>query len=106
LNDLHDKTAINRAVLNHLLHQTFPDADAAAEPETDLILDPEPEDATVQAVLGRYGFRDAGKAYQNLTQLARESVPFLSDRRCRHFLASIAPPLFGPSPRPPTPTMP
>ncbi|HXD86929.1 MAG TPA: bifunctional [glutamate--ammonia ligase]-adenylyl-L-tyrosine phosphorylase/[glutamate--ammonia-ligase] adenylyltransferase [Urbifossiella sp.] len=93
LSDLHDKTAINRAVLNHLLHQTFPDADAAAEPETDLILDPDPEDATVQAVLGRYGFRDAGKAYQNLTQLARESVPFLSDRRCRHFLASIAPPL-------------
>src|SRR6185437_8021159 len=93
LNDLHDKTAINRAVLNHLLHQTFPDADAAAEPEADLILDPEPEDATVQALLGRYRFRDAGKAYQNLTQLARESVPFLSDRRCRHFLASIAPPL-------------
>ena len=30
-------------------------------------------------------------AYQNLTQLASESVPFLSTRRCRHFLASIAP---------------
>src|SRR5207253_2851002 len=36
---------------------------------------------------------DVGKAYQNLSQLARESVPFLSARRCRHFLASIAPQL-------------
>lgn len=93
LKDLHDKTTINRAVLNHLLHQAFPDADAAAEPETDLILDPEPDEATVKAVLGRYGFRDIGRAYQNLNQLAREAVPFLSDRRCRHFFASIAPAL-------------
>jgi glutamate-ammonia-ligase adenylyltransferase len=91
LKDLHDKTAIDRAVLNHLLHQTFPDADAAAEPETDLVLDPEPDAARVAAVLGRYGFRDVNTAYQNLTQLAREASPFLSDRRCRHFLASIAP---------------
>src|SRR5262249_18698936 len=30
-------------------------------------------------------------AYHNLAQLAQESVPFLSARRCRHFLASIAP---------------
>jgi len=93
LKDLHDKTAINRAVLNHLLHQTFTDADAAAEPETDLILDPEPDDSTIAAVLKRYGFRDTNAAYQNLIQLAREAVPFLSDRRCRHFLASIAPAL-------------
>jgi glutamate-ammonia-ligase adenylyltransferase len=93
LKDLHDKTAIDRAVLNHLLHQTFPDADAAAEPESDLVLDPEPDDATIAAVLGRYGFKDVNKAYQNLVQLAREAVPFLSDRRCRHFLASIAPAL-------------
>ncbi len=93
LKDLHDKTAINRAVLNHLLHQTFPDADGAAEPESDLILDPEPDEAAVKSVLARYGFCDVGKAYQNLIQLARESVPFLSDRRCRHFLASIAPAL-------------
>ena len=91
LKDLHDKTAIDRGVLDHLLHQTFPDADEAGEPESDLILDPDPDDATVRAVLGRYPFRDPGRAYQNLLQLARESVPFLSARRCRHFLASIAP---------------
>ncbi|MDB5311751.1 MAG: glnE [Gemmataceae bacterium] len=91
LKDLNDKTAVDRAVLNHLLHQTFPGSAGGAEPESDLILDPDPDEATVRAVLGRYRFRDVNKAYQNLTQLARESVPFLSDRRCRHFLASIAP---------------
>lgn len=91
LKDLHDKTEVDRAVLNHLLHQSFPDAGTGAEPESDLILDPDPDEATVRAVLGRYPFRDVPKAYQNLLGLARESVPFLSDRRCRHFLASIAP---------------
>ena len=67
--------------------------EAAGEPEADLILDPEPDDATVRAVLSRYPFRDIPKAFANLSQLARESVPFLSSRRCRHFLASIAPQL-------------
>jgi glutamate-ammonia-ligase adenylyltransferase len=95
LKDLHDKTEIDRAVLNHLLHQSFPDAGDTAEPETDLMLDPDPDNATVRAVLGRYPFRDVPKAYQNLLGLARESVPFLSDRRCRHFLASIAPRLLA-----------
>jgi glutamate-ammonia-ligase adenylyltransferase len=93
LKDLHDKAAVDRAVLDHLLHQTFPDAGGRAEPESDLILHPAPDDATVRAVLGRYPFRDVPKAYRNLLGLARESVPFLSDRRCRHFFASIAPPL-------------
>ncbi|HUR52725.1 MAG TPA: bifunctional [glutamate--ammonia ligase]-adenylyl-L-tyrosine phosphorylase/[glutamate--ammonia-ligase] adenylyltransferase, partial [Gemmataceae bacterium] len=91
LKDLHDKTAIDRGILDHLLHQTFPDSDEAAEPESDLILDPDPDEATVRGVLGRYPFRDTDKAFQNLSQLAREAVPFLSARRCRHFLASIAP---------------
>ena len=45
----------------------------------------------VRTVLGRYGFRDVQGAYHSLCQLAHESVPFLSQRRCRHFLASIAP---------------
>ncbi len=93
LKDLHDKTDRDRTILNHLLHQTFADADGRAEPEADLILDPEPDETTVKAVLGRYPFRDTNKAFANLSQLARESVPFLSARRCRHFLASIAPQL-------------
>lgn len=106
LKDLHDKTDNDRTILNHLLHQTFLDVEALprppasntsvgtgetiGEPEADLILDPEPDEATVRSVLSRYPFRDVNKAFTNLSQLARESVPFLSSRRCRHFLASIA----------------
>jgi len=95
LKDLYDKTGLDRTILNHLLHQAFADADApeTGEPEADLILHPDPDESMVRAVLGRYPIRDPQKAYANLSQLARESVPFLSSRRCRHFLASIAPQL-------------
>lgn len=93
LKDFQDKTELDRTILNHLLHQTFADAADRSEPEADLVLQQDPDDATVQSVLGRYGFRDVPRAYRNLNQLARESVPFLSARRCRHFLASIAPQL-------------
>jgi glutamate-ammonia-ligase adenylyltransferase len=95
LKDLHDKTALDRTILNHLLHQAFADADVPApgEPEADLVLDPAPDETTVRTILGRYSLRDPNKAFANLSHLARESVPFLSSRRCRHFLASIAPQL-------------
>ncbi len=92
LKDYHDKTTLDRAILDHLLHQTF-GVTEGAEPEADLILDPDPDDATIRAALSRYPFRDIPAAYQNLNRLAQESVPFLSHRRCRHFLASIAPQL-------------
>jgi glutamate-ammonia-ligase adenylyltransferase len=93
LKDYRDKTEPTRRILEHLLHQTFAGDAEAGEPESDLILDPNPEPETVQAVLGKYRFRDVQAAYANLVQLAQESVPFLSARRCRHFLASIAPAL-------------
>jgi [glutamine synthetase] adenylyltransferase / [glutamine synthetase]-adenylyl-L-tyrosine phosphorylase len=89
LRDYREKTELNRKILDHLLHATF--EGEAGEPESDLILDPNPEPQIIQAVLGKYPFRDVTGAYQCLTQLATESVPFLSTRRCRHFLASIAP---------------
>jgi glutamate-ammonia-ligase adenylyltransferase len=92
LHDFNDKTRLNRTILDHLLHQTFADSPGAAEPESDLILEPDPDDATVAAVLGRYDFRDVPAAWRNLTRLAQEQ-PFLSTRRCRHFLANIAPQL-------------
>src|SRR5436305_4092272 len=44
-------------------------------------------------------------AYNNLLQLAQESVPFLSTRRCRHFLASIAPRLLQALAETPDPDM-
>ncbi len=90
LHDYGEKTGITHAILDHLLHQTFQSDTGQTEPEADLVLDPDPDPETLQRVLGKYAFRDVQGAYHNLMQLARESVPFLSTRRCRHFLASIA----------------
>jgi glutamate-ammonia-ligase adenylyltransferase len=106
LDDYRAKTDRNRRILDHLLHQTFEGGeDRHAEPESDLILDSSPEPETLRTVLGRYGFRDVQGAYQNLTQLAQESVPFLSTPRCRHFLASIAPSLLRALAETPDPDM-
>jgi glutamate-ammonia-ligase adenylyltransferase len=91
LHDYRDKTRLNRRILEHLLHTAFVDAHEQAEPETDLLLAAEPDDATIQSVLGRYPFRDVAGAFRVLTALSQESVPFLSTRRCRQFLVSIAP---------------
>jgi glutamate-ammonia-ligase adenylyltransferase len=93
LREYHDKTEPTRRILDHLLHQTFAGEAGEAEPESDLLLDTNPDPETIRAVLGRYPFRDVQGAYHNLAQLAQETVPFLSTRRCRHFLASIAPAL-------------
>jgi glutamate-ammonia-ligase adenylyltransferase len=93
LRDYQEKTELTRRILDHLLHQTFAGEAGESEPESDLILDTNPDPETIRAVLGRYPFHDVQGAYQNLAQLAQESVPFLSTRRCRHFLASIAPAL-------------
>ena len=87
--DYEEKTALNRKILNHLLHDAFAD-DAETDPEVDLVLDPEPPTERIEEVLGRYGFRDIPQAYRNLMELATEKIRFLSTRRCRMFLASIA----------------
>ena len=71
LKDLHDKTALDRTILNHLLHQSFQGEDGHSEPEADLILDPDPDAETVRAILGRYPLRDVTKAFTNLSALAR-----------------------------------
>jgi glutamate-ammonia-ligase adenylyltransferase len=105
LKDYKDKTEPTRRILDHLLHQTFAGDAGQAEPESDLILDPDPQPETIRAVLGRYPFRDVMSAYHNLSQLAQESVPFLSTRRCRHFLASIAPALLRAVAETPDPDM-
>jgi len=73
------------------LHESFEGTDGQVDPEADLILEPDPDPERIRQVLGRYAFKDPLAAYQNLMLLSEESVPFLSTRRCRHFLASIAP---------------
>ncbi len=88
--DYQAKTAVNRRILDHLLHDAFGE-DAQTEPEVDLVLDPAPPVEVIDSVLGRYPFVDIPLAHKNLTALASERIRFLSTRRCRHFLASIAP---------------
>jgi glutamate-ammonia-ligase adenylyltransferase len=105
LEDYREKTSLDRKILNHLLHDTFQGEDGQAEPESDLILDPAPDPETIRNVLGHYPFRDVLGAYHNLTQLAQEAVPFLSTRRCRQFLASIAPNLLRALAETPDPDM-
>jgi glutamate-ammonia-ligase adenylyltransferase len=77
-------------ILNHLLEDAFPDGEQTA-PETDLILDPTPSLEAARRIMSARGFTSPDLAYQNLAQLARERSLFLSTRRCRHFLAAIAP---------------
>lgn len=90
--DYRSKTELNRRILNHLLHDAFrDDAGAPQDPVVDLILDPDPSPELVEAALGRHQFQDRATAHRNLIALAREETPFLSQARCRHFCAAIAP---------------
>ncbi len=111
---------INRKIINHLMVDT-PDGDHPADAnqavdqeaadidaniETELMLDPDPADEVVKAVMNRHGLSDAGRAMDAFIELRTESVPFLPSRRCRHFLASLAPALLRelsqtPDPQPP-----
>jgi len=87
-------TEINRKILDHLLHDAFPDEETTA-PVVDLVLDPEPTADIIDQVLSEFGFHQTKQAYDNLMALSRERVRFLSTRRCRHFLAAIAQPLLS-----------
>jgi glutamate-ammonia-ligase adenylyltransferase len=92
--DFAERTQLNRRILDHLLHDAFP-ADASSEPEIDLVNDPAPDVEVIRRVLGGYPFRDPVVAYDHLMSLATENIPFLSTRRCRLFLAAIAPRLLA-----------
>ena len=100
--DLAEATGLNRRILDHLLHDAFPD-DTAPEAESDLVLDPAPAEAFVAQVLAPHGFRDVPAAHRALVALGEERVRFLSTRRCRHFLAAIAPRLLAAVGRTPDP---
>jgi glutamate-ammonia-ligase adenylyltransferase len=99
---LEDKTERIRRIVDHLLHRAFGDQGETAE-ETDLILDPDPLPEMIEKVLGRHGFSRPSDAYQRLLELSKENFSFLSTRRCRHFLAAIAPPLLSAISRTPDP---
>lgn len=90
--DYRNKTELNRRIIDHLLNDAFSDDEESAA-EIDLVLDPDPTEASIAEVLGRYQFRDVKRAYRNLMALTEEKLRFLSTRRCRHFLAAIAPQL-------------
>ena len=92
--DYESCTEVNRRILDHLLHDAFAD-DAETAAEIDLVLDPDPPTERIVEVLGKYPFRDVNLAYRNLMALGEEKLRFLSTRRCRHFLASIAPELLA-----------
>lgn len=100
--DLAESKTLNRRILDHLLHDAFPD-DGATDPETDLVLDPRPTDAATRDLFLRHGFRDPDTARLTFQSLAEERARFLSTRRCRHFLAAIAPRLLATLGRTPDP---
>jgi glutamate-ammonia-ligase adenylyltransferase len=106
LQDYRAKTDLNRRILNHLLHDAFrDDSGDASDPVVDLVLDPDPAPELVASVFARFTFRDPPTAYQNLMALAREDIPFLSQARCRHFFAAIAPRILQTVSRAPDPDM-
>jgi glutamate-ammonia-ligase adenylyltransferase len=106
LSDYRGKTELNRRILDHLLHDAFRGDDGkAVDPIVDLVLDPDPDPGQVLQVMAAYPFRDRATAHQNLLALAREDYPFLSNARCRHFLAAIAPRLLEAVGRTPDPDM-
>jgi glutamate-ammonia-ligase adenylyltransferase len=63
--------------------------------EVDLLLAPSPPAEEKRAALAPFGFEHPEQALTALNDLAREQVPFLSTRRCRHLLASILPQLLA-----------
>jgi [glutamine synthetase] adenylyltransferase / [glutamine synthetase]-adenylyl-L-tyrosine phosphorylase len=94
LADYRSRTQLDRRILDHLLHDAFSDEDGTAA-EVDLVLDPDPREERILEVLGKYPFRDPKQTYRHLMALGEEKLRFLSTRRCRHFLAAIAPQLLS-----------
>ncbi len=86
--ELRQRTARVWEVLSQLVQEALPEDPQS--PAVDLLLDPAPSNADAAAVFAAYGFRDPLAAATAMHELAREHIPFLSTRRCRHFLSLIA----------------
>ncbi len=103
---LQDAVAVTCDTTGKSIAKLLEDASAGGEEiaaESELVLDPEPEQAFVIRVLGGHAINDPLVAMNDLQRLAIEPVPFLSSRRCRHVLAAIAPPLLAEVGRTPDP---
>lgn len=93
---------LNRQTIRRLLADA--DIDHSELPaETELVLDPNPDDSLITTVFTRHGLSDPAAAMNDLQRLANEPVPFLSSRKCRHFLAAIAPQLLDEASKTPNP---
>ncbi len=89
-----DTLAKNRSLMNQLMAQSLGE-ESSTPAETDLMLDPDPDPALVEATLKQYNLKHPRSAMTDLASLSTETVPFLSPLRCRHIFSSIAPTLFA-----------
>jgi glutamate-ammonia-ligase adenylyltransferase len=85
--ELRRRSGLVWAAVLQLVGEAFPDEPPSAAVE--LLLDPAPSRAEASAALAGYGFRGPQAAATAMHELAREHIPFLSTRRCRHFLSLI-----------------
>ncbi len=95
---------LNVGILKHLLDGAFGESEQeSVPPEVDLIFITEPAEDWIKSTLKRYKFDHPLVASKNLDLLATERIPFLSSRRCRHFLAAIVPELLDEISKTPNP---
>jgi glutamate-ammonia-ligase adenylyltransferase len=93
-----------RELFNKFFGKMFAD-DGRTSPVVDLIMNPEPTEAEMEAALQPYGFRDNAAAYRNLQLLARGGGSTPYPLRTRNFFCGIAPMLVQQLQRSPDPDM-
>ena len=71
---------------------------------TEALLDPQMDRPELRAAVQATGLPDADAILRDLQSLSEESVSFLSQTRCRHFFAAVAPALLGRIQSTPDPT--
>jgi glutamate-ammonia-ligase adenylyltransferase len=79
-----------RELFNKFFGKMFAGA-GRASPVVDLILNPEPAPEEIDETLGRHGFKNPARAYENLKQLAEGTTSASNPARTRNFFCSIAP---------------
>ena len=74
--DYRDKTALNRRILDHLLHDAFPD-DEKTEAEVDLVLDPNPPEPRIARSPGQIPLprRQAGLPQSDVAGRGEHPIP-------------------------------